>query len=169
MDFLNTKTFLFSIKVIITISDVNDRRPVFEDRTTEDYCSIITEFHELAEPVLTIRASDGDDPTTQNGQIVFRLVAGNEDDLFRLESSGEMSAKIYPNQSLKGNYGNYTLTIQADDRGNPPNSAIAQYSICVQVLLSSFKRFFILETFLLIVVLISSFVIILKYNFLEGL
>lgn len=125
-------------QVSVTISDVNDRRPVFDERDARDAndaCSIVTEFHELNEAIMTVRATDGDDPATQNGQVVFKLVSGNEANLFRLETSGENYAKIYPNQSLKGNYGNYTLTVQADDRGNPPNSATAQYSICVQVIM----------------------------------
>ncbi len=118
--------------MVVTISDVNDRRPVFEE--SDATCSVVTEFHDVNEPVVTVRATDGDDPTTQNGQIVFNLISGNDDNLFRLETSGEGSAKIYPNQSLKGHYGNYTLKVQADDRGNPANSATALYSICVQVI-----------------------------------
>ena len=119
------------LQVVVTISDVNDRRPVFED--PGDTCSVVTEFHDITDPVVTVKAADADDATTPNGQVVFSLVSGNEENLFRLETTSEGTAKVYPNQSLKGHYGNYTLTVQADDRGNPPNSATAQYSICVQV------------------------------------
>jgi hypothetical protein len=61
--------------VIITISDVNDKRPVFEDvaASRSESCSVVTEFHELNEPVVTVRADDDDDPATPNGQIVFRF------------------------------------------------------------------------------------------------
>jgi len=34
-------------------------------------------------------------------------------------------------QPLKGLYGNYTLTVQAQDLGIPPNSVTTQISICV--------------------------------------
>ncbi len=76
-------------QVIITISDVNDRKPVFEERLPDESCYVITEFHDLAESVLTIRASDGDDPQTPNGQLNFAILDGNEQGLFRLESSGK--------------------------------------------------------------------------------
>ena len=131
---VNSASIQFFLQVIITITDVNDKRPVFEERLPDETCYIITEFYDLNEAVLTVRASDGDDPQTPNGQIEFKILAGNDKDLFRLESSSETSAKIFPNQSLKGHYGNYSLVIEASDRGDPPNSAIADYSICVQVI-----------------------------------
>lgn len=133
---------------------MNDKRPVFEEKIGDDDCYIITEFHDLNEPVLTVRASDGDDPQTPNGQLEFEILAGNflitfwkekifletiiqlpgdDHKLFRLEQSGKSSAKIFPKEPLKGRYGNYTLTVQASDKGKPANTATDQYSICVQV------------------------------------
>jgi len=64
------------IKVLITVTDVNDKRPVFEEKIADNDCNFITEFHDLNEPVLTVRASDGDDPQTPNGQLTFEIIAG---------------------------------------------------------------------------------------------
>ena len=50
-----------------------------------------------------------------------------------MENVGRGTAKIYPVDSLKGHYGNYSLEIEAKDKGSPSNSETAVYNICVQV------------------------------------
>ena len=68
-------------QVIVSITDVNDQIPVFE----EDYvdkpenqhnCAIINEFHDTNEAILTARAKDGDDPRTPNGVVEFSIDSG---------------------------------------------------------------------------------------------
>ncbi len=117
-------------QVSIKVTDINDEAPVFEEVEEEGQCTIITEFHEMTEPVLRVRARDADDPDTANGEIEFRILAGNELELFRMESD---TGKILPRRQLKGFYGNYSLTVEARDKGRPPNFSRAQFSICVQV------------------------------------
>ena len=87
-NWISKTSFKLPFQVIITISDVNDRKPVFEERLPDESCYVITEFHDLTESVLTIRASDGDDPQTPNGQLAFLILDGNDEALFRLESAG---------------------------------------------------------------------------------
>jgi hypothetical protein len=41
--------------------------------------------------------------------------------------------RLYPAQSLKGRPGNFSLVMEARDRGQPSLSATATYFICVQV------------------------------------
>jgi len=41
--------------------------------------------------------------------------------------------RLFPAQSLKGRAGNYSLQLEARDRGQPPISTSATYLICVQV------------------------------------
>ena len=53
--------------------------------------------------------------------------------LFRIETVGRGMARIFPATGLKGKYGNYSVTVSAQDRGNPPNVREATYNICVQV------------------------------------
>ena len=119
------------IQVVVEVTDVNDESPVFEE-VSED-CVLVTEFHEASEAVLTVRASDADDPETENGRIAFSLKSGNDLSLFRIESSDPTTAKVFPRRALKGYYGNYTLGVEARDQGYPSNSATAFYNICVSV------------------------------------
>ena len=55
--------------------------------------------------------------------------------LFRLESVGRGMTRIFPATNFKGKYGNYSLTITAEDRGVPSNIREATYHICVQVII----------------------------------
>ena len=62
------------VQVAVTVSDVNDERPVFvrdvgRDETISDCSVVVTEFHERTEPVLTVVATDADDPNTDNGKM----------------------------------------------------------------------------------------------------
>ncbi len=83
--------------MLITVTDVNDKRPVFEEKIGDNDCYIITEFHDLNEPVLTVRASDGDDPQTPNGQLEFEIISGKilQVTLDVTLSSGTRSPKGY--------------------------------------------------------------------------
>ena len=81
-------------------------------------------------------AHDGDDASTDNGKIDFRIVAGNDLGLFRVApdpAAPSTAARVYPQRQLKGFYGNYSLVVQASDRGEPTNVARATFPVCVQV------------------------------------
>ncbi|TRY71883.1 hypothetical protein TCAL_08438 [Tigriopus californicus] len=119
------------IQLKVHVLDVNDERPVFETQSSEQ-CALVTEFHEMSEPVMTIRAFDGDDPETDNARLSFSIQSGNSLDLFHIVEMDHMTAKVFPQRSLKGFYGNYTLSILARDRGYPSNSAANNFHICVQ-------------------------------------
>lgn len=51
--------------------------------------------------------------------------------LFELEPVDAWSARLLSVGSLKGRYGNYSLTVEASDLGKPPKSAIANLDICI--------------------------------------
>ena len=119
---------------------MNDEAPVFEapeeGEAADAGCALITEFHEVREAVVVIRAHDGDDASTDNGKIDFRIVAGNDLGLFRVvpdPAAPSTAARVYPQRQLKGFYGNYSLVVQASDRGEPTNVARATFPVCVQV------------------------------------
>lgn len=78
--------FSTECKVIIKVIDVNNEVPVFEEN---DYGS-----HTLAEDtpvghiVLTIRATDADDPESGSSQIEFHISAGDDNEFFAVETNG---------------------------------------------------------------------------------
>ncbi len=116
-------------QVSVQVTDVNDETPVFEDDDQGPQgCSVITEFHNINEPILTVRAKDADDPRTPNGQVKFNIQDGNEQKLFKMEPNG----RLYPAKELKGYYGNFSVTILASDLGHPSNSASKTFAICIQ-------------------------------------
>ena len=118
-------------QLTVHVSDVNDEAPQFVEVSSQ--CTTISEFHQEHEPIVNVRAIDKDDPKSPNGEIVFAIKHGDEKGFFRIESVGRGRAKVYPLGSLKGRYGNYSLEIEAKDKGFPPNSETAIYPICVQV------------------------------------
>ncbi|BES92052.1 Cadherin domain [Nesidiocoris tenuis] len=113
----------------VIILDVNDEAPQFTH--LPESCVAITEFHEPRDTIILLKATDADDPKTPNGQLIFSILAGNEKRLFELDPVDPWSSKVLSTGSLKGRYGNYSLTIQAVDQGKPPKSAIANLDICI--------------------------------------
>ena len=59
----------------VTVADINDEVPVFEER---EECTMITEFHRPRETITVVRATDGDDIDSPNGRILFSIEGGNE-------------------------------------------------------------------------------------------
>ncbi|CAH1406526.1 unnamed protein product [Nezara viridula] len=116
-------------QITITILDVNDEAPKFS--TLPETCVAVTEFHEPKDTITLLKVTDADDPNTPNGQVAFAILAGNEKKLFELEAVDAWSARVLSVGSLKGRYGNYSLTVEASDLGKPAKSAIANLDICI--------------------------------------
>lgn len=116
-------------QILINVLDVNDEKPVFENFPQS--CILITEFHEPMETVFVVKAVDKDDPNTPNGKVKFDIVQGNTQGLFNIMPIDYSSARIVTTGLLKMKYGNYTLRIQAQDLGTPPNIVYKDLPICV--------------------------------------
>ncbi|XP_063857519.1 cadherin-23-like [Scylla paramamosain] len=112
----------------VTVADINDEVPVFEER--ED-CTMITEFHQPRETITVVHATDGDDINSPNGRILFSIEGGNEKGPFEIRHIEKTAAEIFAAKPLVGHYGNYSLEVQAQDRGFPPNSVLSHINICV--------------------------------------
>lgn len=82
--------------------------------------------------MLVLTFSPQDDPESPNSEIHFALKASDDMSLFRVETVSRGMGRIYPATSLKGKYGNYSLTVVAEDRGDQVNAREATYQICVQ-------------------------------------
>lgn len=81
-----------------------------------------------------------DDETTPNGKVTFKIKSGNELGLFKLQLGNDF-CNIVPARSLKGFYGNYTLSIDAMDLGKPQNVVTKDFNICIQGMLNSNVKF----------------------------
>lgn len=78
-----------------------------------------------------LKATDADDPTTPNGQVIFDLNGGTGNDLFRLDQIDNFTAHVLTMKSIKGFYGNYSLNIIVSDLGEPMNTIEKRLDICV--------------------------------------
>lgn len=94
-------------------------------------CTQVTEFHNIHEPLMEIKATDADDLETGNGQIEFEIVETIGLNIFYLKQKEAGRAEIYSKQSLNNLYGNYSLLITARDKGIPSNAVSEKVDICV--------------------------------------
>lgn len=78
--------FSTECKVIIKVIDVNNELPLFEEN---DYGShTLAEDTPVGHTILTIRATDDDDPDSGSSRIEFHISAGQDDDFFAVETNG---------------------------------------------------------------------------------
>ncbi|XP_071565121.1 cadherin-23 [Temnothorax nylanderi] len=115
-------------QIQVTVIDVNDNAPKMD--IPQD-CISISEFHDIRDLIYIIKVKDADDPTTPNGRVMIRITSGNELGLFILEQTDYWTAKIKAAQPLRGNFGNYTLNVEAHDLGTPSNKDNGILKICV--------------------------------------
>lgn len=102
----------------------------------------ISEYHDLVNPIVHIKAFDADDPLTLNGKVEMTVSAGSGRgndkmlknfsfvlkntsfalDYFQLIQRDPWNGDLFARGSLQNYYGNYTLKIQAKDLGSPQNT-----------------------------------------------
>ncbi|XP_061537155.1 protocadherin Fat 3a isoform X5 [Phycodurus eques] len=110
--------------VTITVLDINDNPPVFERR---DQLVTIPEDVAVGTKILTVYAASKDIGT--NAEITYSIRSGNEHGKFSIHS---LSGAIIVAQSLDyETCRDYFLTVEAQDGGTPPLSAITTVKINV--------------------------------------
>ena len=115
-----------SVKCTITISDINDHRPIFDP---ELYTLSLREDRRLNSVAFTVFATDADKPDTENSQIVYSIQDGNIGDAFRIESA---TGIVRINRGLNHeDTPSYILIIKAADQGSPQMSATATANVTV--------------------------------------
>ncbi|KAG7242032.1 hypothetical protein INR49_024077 [Caranx melampygus] len=78
--------FSTECKVVIKIIDINNELPLFEK---SDYGShTLVEDTPVGHTVVTIRATDADDPESGSSRIDFHIVSGNDGNVFTVETDG---------------------------------------------------------------------------------
>ena len=100
-----------TIRIIVT--DINDNAPVFGE---PEYNLHVKEDANVNFIVSMITANDGDEPGSDNSLISYEISAGNQANLFKIDSK---TGAIKVNSSLRSHVDNYSLTIIATDHGDP--------------------------------------------------
>lgn len=102
---------------VIVVLDINDSEPVFPPALSGS----ITESSRAGTTVMTVKATDADDPTTQNGRIEYKLLNGT--DLFQINNEGVITSRKDTLDREKQNQ--YQIKVQAKDMpgSNKGNSA----------------------------------------------
>ena len=111
--------------VRIEVSDINDNAPVIQQ---SPYSVTLREDAPLGR-ILSLVATDADEPNTPNSTLTFSIESGNEDTMFSLDNSGTLSLTQQLDFETEPMF---VLTVRARDQGNPSlssNTAIVNITI----------------------------------------
>lgn len=110
--------------VSITILDVNDNAPVFQN---EPYSASISEDAEAGHPVIRVEATDDD--SGSNGEVTYSITSGDPDGYFAIDAdAGKITtAKLLDREIIAS----FELEITATDGGSPPLSVTSMVKITI--------------------------------------
>ncbi|XP_069056290.1 protocadherin Fat 1 isoform X2 [Pleurodeles waltl] len=108
--------------VLVSVLDINDNPPVFEQR---EYAATVSEHTAVGTEVLQVYATSRD--IEDNAQITYLIVSGNEHGKFSINS---VTGALFIIESLDYESSpEYYLTVEATDGGTPSLSDIATVTI----------------------------------------
>ncbi|XP_063862581.1 fat-like cadherin-related tumor suppressor homolog isoform X4 [Scylla paramamosain] len=115
------------VNVHVNIADVNDHAPVF---AREQYEEAVSEEAPPNTPVVRVAASDTDQGI--NGRVLFRIVAGNEDEKFRINPrTGLISTGDWLDHELTASY---SLTVAAVDQASNARRKQSSAKVIIRIL-----------------------------------
>ncbi|XP_023256576.1 cadherin-17 [Seriola lalandi dorsalis] len=104
--------FTTDCKVVIKVIDVNNEMPLFEKNDYGNHT--LAEDTPVGSTVATIRATDADDPDSGSSLIEFHISAGNDDDVFAVETDGKGVGQLVIARPLDfESFSTYNLKIDA--------------------------------------------------------
>lgn len=114
-----------TITVTVTVDDVNDNTPKFISKI---YKAIINESVPLRHVVGRVECIDMDAPNSENSEIVYSIISGNDNQLFTIDL---ISGQISVNNRLDYDThpSPYSLVIQACDSGIVSRCAIKPFAV----------------------------------------
>ncbi|KAM9727869.1 cadherin-5 [Menidia menidia] len=125
---------------VVQVTDINDNCPVFP----KSYNESIMERSEIGTEVVTVTATDADDPTTSNADLLYSLVPGRGTSAFRIDgSTGAISANI--NSLDREKMSQYAVVVKVLDMGGKSTGCPATTSVTITISdandnLASFSR-----------------------------
>ncbi|XP_040021999.2 cadherin-17 [Gasterosteus aculeatus] len=84
---VNDAGFSTECKVVVKIIDINNELPLFEENNYGGHT--LSEDTPVGHTVVTIRASDADDPDSGSSLIEFTITAGDDEGIFTVETDGK--------------------------------------------------------------------------------
>ncbi|CAG6016448.1 unnamed protein product [Menidia menidia] len=125
---------------VVQVTDINDNCPVFP----KSYNESIMERSEIGTEVVTVTATDADDPTTSNADLLYSLVPGRGTSAFRIDgATGAISANI--NSLDREKMSQYVVVVKVLDMGGKSTGCPATTSVTITISdandnLASFSR-----------------------------
>ena len=114
-------------KVIITIDDVNDKMPVFEQ---DVYTADVVEIAPIGQSVITVRATDAD-IEDRHKVVEYKISSGNQD-LFQIDSvTGIVSTKALLNHE---SLAYHEIKVQALDKQKPRPTTADETIVRIRVI-----------------------------------
>ncbi|XP_007542328.1 cadherin-5 [Poecilia formosa] len=110
----------------IEVTDINDNCPVFQ----EEYKGSVME--RTKDTVVQVKATDADDPNTDNGQVRYSLLNGRTSDLFEINyETGVITSKV---SSLdRETKSQYVVVVRAQDMKGRESGCIATTSVAITI------------------------------------
>ncbi|XP_063697447.1 protein dachsous [Culicoides brevitarsis] len=139
-----------SVTVQLFVQDINDNAPVFVHPSGSNVTVHLSDEVQIGHVVTHILASDAD--SEDNGKVTYALVAGNEEEYFKLDAKSGVLTLVKPLRSIKkfeydstltnihtriakhnNNFeiSNFNLQVVAKDNGRPTKSAKMDLRIVV--------------------------------------
>ncbi|MCJ8747185.1 hypothetical protein PDJAM_G00150470 [Pangasius djambal] len=110
----------------IQVQDINDHTPVFSG----PYNGFVNERAERGTVVMTVRATDKDDPSTPNGIVTYKLLNGTN--FFRIsDKTGEISTTL--DTLDRETQSEYTLMVQASDMPGLEGGRSASTAVTISI------------------------------------
>ncbi|XP_072708674.1 desmoglein-2 isoform X1 [Ciconia boyciana] len=118
------------IDLPVKIVDINDNFPVFSH---EVFVGSVEELSETGTIVMSINATDADEPNNLNSKIAFRIVSQSPSAAFSMDKdTGEVRvAKINLDRETQSSY---SLVVEAKDRGGELGGNAATCSLEIKIL-----------------------------------
>ncbi|XP_036359005.1 uncharacterized protein LOC115211772 [Octopus sinensis] len=124
-----------TVLVLVTV-DRNRNTPIFDKQI---YNAVINETLSPGETIISVRATDADSKSPNN-VISYSIKPSFKSDKFYINS---VTGAISLMQSISGDSDNsYTLTIAAQDQGDPPRSSTFDAKVTIQVQRNKFSPTF---------------------------
>ncbi|XP_052834272.1 protocadherin-11 X-linked isoform X1 [Octopus bimaculoides] len=118
-----------TVDVLVDVLDENDNRPYFLFPSVTNFSMAIYYYPDGEKEITVLQATDRD--SGENARLSYEIVSGNENGLFAVDALyGSLS---FAREANRDDNGMYMLQLMVKDRGKPPLSTTANFSLSLVV------------------------------------